>query len=572
MTAPAPASAPAPTPAHRHRVRAAVATVLAIAVLAVVALAPGLIGSGSPLALLRLPLEAVVALVALTLLPGRRLRGVVAALAGLLLVLTAVSAALDRAFSLTVGRPFDVVTGWPELVDGYGVVQDSAGSAGALALLVGVVVLAVGAVIAVAASLLHLARRLRPRRRATLIGASAVTAGWLVLALVGVQLVPGEPVAAADTVATAAARTGQVEAAAHDATTLDRAIANDPFSRVPSNDLLTGLKGKDVIVAFVESYGRVAVQDSSFSDGVDAVLRQGESQLAAHGYGERSAFLTSPTFGGVSWLAHSTLQSGVWVDSPRAYDTVTSSDRFTLAAAFRKAGWRTVSDVPSDTRHWPVGSSFYHFDEQLNGKNVGYQGPRFSYARVPDQYTLAHFQQSELAKPHRPLMAEIDLVSSHTPWTPLPSLVPWDAIGDGSLYAAQYAKGESPSVAWQDPEHVRQLYGRSIQYSLGSLFSFLTTFDDPNLVLVVLGDHQPATIVSGAGAGHDVPISIIAKDPAVLDRVASWRWEPGMLPSPSAPVWRMDAFRDRFLTAFGAAGAGGGGAAGAAGATGSGSR
>ncbi|MDN4613881.1 CDP-alcohol phosphatidyltransferase [Leifsonia sp. F6_8S_P_1B] len=540
--------------ARLHPVRTTIATVLAVVALAAVALAPGLIGSGSALALLRLPLEAVLALAVLTLLPQGWLRRVVAVVAALLLVLTAVSAGLDRVFALTVGRPFDIVTGWPELVDGYGVVQDSAGPGGALALLVGVVVLALGAVIAVTASLLHLSRRLRPRRRAALIGASAVTAGWLVLALVGVQLVPGEPVAAADTVATAAARTRQVEAAAHDATALDRAVANDPFARVPASDLLTGLKGKDVVVAFVESYGRVAVQGSSFSDGVDAVLRQGEAGLAAHGYGERSAFLTSPTFGGVSWLAHSTLQSGLWVDSPLAYDRVTTSDRLTLAAAFRKAGWRTVSDVPSDTRHWPVGSSFYRFDEQLNGKNVGYRGPRFSYARVPDQYTLAYFQQRDLAKPHQPVMAEIDLVSSHTPWTPLPSLVPWDAIGDGSLYAGQYAKGDSPSVAWQDPEHVRQLYGQSIQYSLGALFSFLTTFDDPNLVLVVLGDHQPASIVSGTGAGHDVPVSIIAKDPAVLDRVASWRWEAGMLPSPSAPVWRMDAFRDRFLTAFGADG------------------
>jgi hypothetical protein len=58
-------------------------------------------------------------------------------------------------------------------------------------------------------------------------------------------------------------------------------------------------------------------------------------------------------------------------------------------------------------------------------------------------------------------------------------------------------------------------------------------------------------VVSGAGADHDVPISIVAKDPAVLDRLSPWKWEPGMLPSPSAPVWRMDAFRDRFLSAFG---------------------
>ena len=51
-----------------------------------------------------------------------------------------------------------------------------------------------------------------------------------------------------------------------------------------------------------------------------------------------------------------------------------------------------------------------------------------------------------------------------------------------------------------------------------------------NLVMVVLGDHQPATIVSGLDASHDVPISIIAHDPAVLHRVHGWGWADGMRP------------------------------------------
>jgi hypothetical protein len=72
-----------------------------------------------------------------------------------------------------------------------------------------------------------------------------------------------------------------------------------------------------------------------------------------------------------------------------------------------------------------------------------------------------------------------------------------------------------------------------------------------------VGDHQPAEVVSGPDASHDVPITVVARDPAVLDRMASWGWDDGMLPSPQAPVQRMDAFRDRFLTAFGPAPAGG---------------
>ena len=31
--------------------------------------------------------------------------------------------------------------------------------------------------------------------------------------------------------------------------------ADDPWSTVPAADLLTGLRGKDVVIAFVESYG-----------------------------------------------------------------------------------------------------------------------------------------------------------------------------------------------------------------------------------------------------------------------------------------------------------------------------
>jgi hypothetical protein len=66
----------------------------------------------------------------------------------------------------------------------------------------------------------------------------------------------------------------------------------------------------------------------------------------------------------------------------------------------------------------------------------------------------------------------------------------------------------------------------------------------------MLGDHEPATTVNGSAANHDVPISIIAHDPAVLDRTSSWGWTSGLLPSPTAPVWPMSAFRNRFLSAY----------------------
>jgi hypothetical protein len=174
---------------------------------------------------------------------------------------------------------------------------------------------------------------------------------------------------------------------------------------------------------------------------------------------------------------------------------------------------------------------------------------------MPDQYTLAAFERLELPPGHAPVMGEIDLVSSHEPWTPLPHLVGWDHVGDGSVYDGMPARGLAPGEVIGKTDEVRALYAQSIRYSLGALMSWVTTFHerDDDLVVVLLGDHQPASIVSGQDASHDVPVTILSRDAAVMDRTSSWGWDDGMLPSPHAPVWRMDSFRDRFLTAFGPA-------------------
>jgi hypothetical protein len=119
------------------------------------------------------------------------------------------------------------------------------------------------------------------------------------------------------------------------------------------------------------------------------------------------------------------------------------------------------------------------------------------------------------------------------------------------VFAGMADDGPSGDEVWRTAAGVQAAYGRSIQYSIDALVSWVTTARDPNLVLVMLGDHQPATIVSGAAASHDVPISIVAHDPSALSRISSWGWTDGLLPAPAAPVWPMSSFRDRFLAAYG---------------------
>ena len=504
----------------------------------------------TPAAFARIPVEGLTLAAVALVLPAWP-RRIVTAVAGILLGLLTVAKILNIAFYEEIGRAFNPVSGWVDIPPAIGVVRASIGPARTAIALAGVclgLILLVGAITAAAIHINTVAAR---HRRAAVRGLAALAAVWVLCAGLSLQLIPGSPVASASAAGLAVTQVRDAQTALRDQRRFGQAIrSSDPEARLPASDLLTGLRGKDVIIAFVEGYGQVAVQGSDFAPGVDAFLHRGTASLARAGWSTRSAWLTSPTFGGVSQLAHSTLQSGLWVNTDQRYAQLVASRRFTLSDAFGKAGWRTVSDSPEDDVAWPPGTQFYHYDQLYDRRNVGYHGPAFSYASMPDEYTLATFQRRELPPGHKPVMAEIDLVSSHYPWAPLPAMVPWNKIGNGSVFGPMAARGETRVSILGSASKERQGFATSIRYSLQALTSWVTELNDPNLVLILLGDEQPSAPISRPGASHEVLISIIARDPSVFRRIASWRWQDGLLPGPAAPLESMAAFRNQFLGAF----------------------
>ncbi|MFJ8579680.1 sulfatase [Micromonospora sp. NPDC093277] len=535
-----PADHPAP-PSRKHRFAAGALTGLAALLVLADLVIPGEPARIGPAALPRIPVEGLLAAALLLVLPAR-VRRPVSVLLGLTLGLLAALKLLDLGFFVARDRPFDVLLDWGLLDDGFGFVADSVGRAGAVATAAGVLLLAVGLPVLVTVSVLRLARIAARHRTGAVRVVAALSVLWLVCALAGL------PVAGRDASTLVAAHAGQVRAGLRDRAAFAAEVADDAYRDVPGDRLLTGLRGKDVLVAFVESYGRDAVEDPELAPGVDAVLDDGYRRLRAAGYDARSGFLTSPTFGGGSWLAHATLLSGVWTDNDQRHGALLAGDRLTLGGAFHRAGWQTVGVFPAATEPWPEGR-FFGWDRYYDAAKLAYRGPKFGYAPMPDQYTLATFQRLERARPHPPLMAEIPLVSSHSPWSPIPKAVPWDAVGDGTIF--HEASTGARDVVRRDGARIRADYRDAVEYSLDTLVTYLLAYGGDDLVLVFLGDHQAAAPVTGAGASRDVPITIVAKDPSVLRRVAGWGWQDGLRPGPHAPVWRMDTFRDRFLAAFG---------------------
>jgi len=538
----------------RRALRLAV-TVLSVVLVWGVLVAPDRVFQFTPAAFASIPVEGLVLVAVAVVLPARP-RRIVAAVAGILFALLTLVKILNAAFYEQIGRAFNPVYGWLEIGPAIGVVRDTIGPTRtniALAALGLGLILLVGAI---TAATIHITTVAARHRRGALRGLAAVTAAWALAAGLSLQAAPGAPVASASAAGLAVAQVRDTQTALRDQRRFEKVLhRSDPEASVPASDLLTGLRGKDVIIAFVESYGQVAVQGTNFSPGIDAVLRRDTASLARAGWSTRSAWLTSPGFGGISQLAHSTLQSGLWVNTEQRYAELVTSRRFTLSDAFGKAGWRTVSDSPEDDVAWPPGMQFYHYDQLYDRRNVGYRGPAFSYASMPDQYTFAEFQRLELGPGHKPVMAEIDMVSSHLPWAPLPTMVPWNKIGNGSIFDPMPARGETRVSILGSASKERQAFATSIKYSLQVLTSWVTELNDPNLVLILLGDEQPAAPITRPGASHKVVISIIARDPSVFRQIASWRWQDGLLPGPSAPLEGMDAFRNQFLGAFSTASA-----------------
>ncbi|HCT81142.1 MAG TPA: sulfatase [Micromonosporaceae bacterium] len=527
-----------------------VITALACLLVMFVLVAPSELGHLTPAALLRIPLDGLLGIAIVLVLPPRA-RQVAAVVIGVAFGLLALLKIAGIGFSTFLDRPFDPVFDWPFLQSAVVFLKQSFGQVGAIATVIGAVVLALAVLALVTLSFLRITRVAVGHRRTASLTVALLAVAWVTFGIPGVQLVPEVPIASRDYYDGVL----QVQESLHDKEVFAAESAVDAFREATGAEMLTALRGKDVIVALVESYGRVALEDPDLAPQIGALLDAGNSRLRAAAFHSRSGYLSSPTAGGGSWLAQATLQSGLWIDNQQRYRQLLDSDRLTLTGAFQRASWRTVAVMPATTGPWPEGE-FFGYDRIYTAGDLNYQGPKYGFATMPDQYTLSTFQRSERAQQdHAPMMAAIPLVSSHAPWAPVPRLIDWDEVGDGSVFDVVPGAGDAPeSVLGRDRNRVRNDYGRAIGYSLESLISFVETYGDDDLVLVFLGDHQPSPVITGTGASRDVPITIVTRDRSVLDRIADWGWQEGLKPGPQAPVWRMDTFRDRFLVAFGGQG------------------
>ncbi|MEZ5661798.1 MAG: sulfatase-like hydrolase/transferase [Burkholderiaceae bacterium] len=323
----------------------------------------------------------------------------------------------------------------------------------------------------------------------------------------------------------------------------------------PSPDFdgdLSGLRGASVKLLFLESYGATIYDNAEIADAVRNAQQRFEQAVTSSGRQLVSAFYRSPTFAGASDLAHLSLLSGIDLSNPLRHDILLTSQRPTLLSHFRKHGYQTIGLYPALSWAWPE-KRFYGFDRFIDGPALQYPGPQIGLWYIPDQFTIAQFEQQRVARGDtQPHLLLFPTINTHVPFRPLPPYQPdWRRI----LSPMPFDPDELARVLADEPDwtRLREPYGRSIRYTYEWLAGYMAQPWLGRDLLILIGDHQPLSGVTGPGASWDVPVHIISSDQTLLARLVASGFEPGMNPTRESRG-PMHELTEVLLRAFGGGG------------------
>lgn len=488
-------------------------------------------------------LEALALVGLFSLLPRRHWARLPAWLLGITMALLTLLAVADAIARMSLNRQLNLYLDWPHAVSIYRLIVGNLSLPVAILCTLALLLVLAGVAWLTARLLIRLAG---PKSRPVQVVALVLTVVGLVGTIGGATAPqPPKAVTPGKTLVVDQVRWATRTHAEHQAFEAMLARANDRRAR------LDGLAGVDVILGLLESYGVSATHDERYAPAVLPHLDALEEAVEARGLHMVSGTINAPMFGGQSWLAHATLLSGLWIDSHLRYELMLESNWHSLIEEFNRTGHRTVTLMPANVLPWPE-RDWYGYDAYYDAERLEYQGPPFNWVTMPDQYVWSFFENRVRATSDEPLFAKLALISSHAPWVPiLPVIEDWDTIGDGSIFEQWAGQGESPQSLWQDHDRVREHFARSVAYAVEVAAGYAERYVDEHTLLVLMGDHQPAPMITGPDASPAVPVHIISGDAALVEPFRRYGFVDGALPPDEFKDHSMDEFRRWLHESFG---------------------
>ena len=317
-----------------------------------------------------------------------------------------------------------------------------------------------------------------------------------------------------------------------------------------STGVLDRLEGRDVFLFVMESYGYTLYSEPEHFALAQPFLRRIEARLQGAGYRIASNFLSSPAFGGNSWLADSTLAAGVRIADQAAYAALLGSQVKPMAARFNEAGYLSVNSMPATTSSWPEGD-FYRFQRKYYYRDFGYRGPNLKWAPMTDQFAIGVIHRREVAPARQPLFVQYVMISGHYPFSLIPRLYEnWSELGDGSVYSEEGAVRVLPIPAGAATAGAAG-YAAAMEYQLEVVSDYAARYlAGRRALIVIVGDHQPFSGITGQGKPRSVPIHVLSREAAALEPFLKRGYSPGLVPRQGLPHAGLESFLPAMLEDF----------------------
>ncbi len=293
--------------------------------------------------------------------------------------------------------------------------------------------------------------------------------------------------------------------------------------------VFSALAGRDVNIIFLESFGAVLYDHPQARAATEPARRALQDTLTTSGRHVVSGFFRSPTVGGASDLAHLSLLSGVDLSDARRHNLLLTTQRPTLLHLFKQAGYETFGVYHAVSWPWPE-HAFYGFDTYIDGPALGYEGPPITFWKIPDQVALARYEQLfPRTSTSAPRVLFFATISSHFPFSPVPPYQPdWQrALTASPFDAADLQAVAEHRVNWLN---MRSDYLATVNYVYRWLDGYFALPEPRESITVLVGDHQPTANITGERAPWDVPVHIISRDPALLERFKAQGFTEGLSP------------------------------------------
>ncbi len=283
---------------------------------------------------------------------------------------------------------------------------------------------------------------------------------------------------------------------------------------------------------FIESYGRIVLDDKNIAPGFIATVRQMSDSLDKHQWHAVSHLSRSPVTGGISWIAYSSFLYGFNFLDHGTYLALmadSSLDRYPHFLRYLKnqgyKNYRLSAIAKNDklTIPWEDYTRFYSTDQWILFPEMGYTGKMYGFGpSPPDQFALYYANELIRSDSSGPFSLFFITQNSHSPfYAPKHPVPDWTMLDDGSLDPEQRSR-------FMDPPRMDN-YISAIQYEIEFLVDFIIKSGTPEDLFLLIGDHQPPFLTDEEDP-FETPVHIISKDSLFINDLKDFGFQKGMLP------------------------------------------